>query len=464
MLTKIFNKQNLKKIEDFFNSYYYPAFLFVAVLLTHTLALDLLGLILTISCFIITTLICEDLRPAVPFILMFPYVVSTQNSPGYGTSEYYSNPFVIYTIVALGVLLVLSIAIRVIVRKEYKSFFDFKNKKLLLGFLLLIPCYLLAGIFSGFLDFNSIFISIVMICLQPIIYIIFSSGIHSKEDNILYLARVSAMALILMCLEIAFVYALKYEIGTPLDNAWKGNIIVGSVVSNSAGEFIVILMPFLFYLAYKEKHGFIYYIIAALSVIAIYFTLSRASLLFGVPTFILGSILLCFKGNNKKLYRALSLAYLIILIALVIALYKLGYAEKLFKFFEDAGFSNRGRFKIWSYLLEQFKSFPIFGVGFSAYMQSNPYVPQIYQGLAHNTLIQFVCSTGIVGTLLFGYHAFEAVKTLFTKITFRRLFLIASIALFLLISLLDQIYFFPNFTVIFTLFLTFAEKDVPKEV
>ncbi len=459
MLEKILNNQTVKKLVSFFDSYYYPAFLFAVVLLTHCLALDVVGLILTVLCFFLSTVLCEDLRPAIPFILMFPYVVSTQNSPGYEFSDYYANPIIFGIIVYLGILVILALVIRVIARKEYKSFFDFKNKKLLLGFLLLIPCYALAGIFSGWLDFDSVIISIIMILLQPVIYVIFSSGIKSKEDNVLYLARCATWALVLMCLEIAFVYLLKYDFGMPLDDVWKGQIIVGSVVSNSASEFIVILLPFVFYLAYKEKRGYLYYIIAAVSLIAVYFTLSRAGLLFGIPTFIIGTIFLCFKGNNKTLFKSLSISYFAIIVGVLIYVYASGNADGLFEFFKNTGFSSRGRFKIWSDLFEKFKTSPIFGVGFSTYMQTSAQIDQIFKGLAHNTAVQILCSTGVIGTLFFLYHNFEIIKLFITKAKISRIIIGVAILLFLGISLVDQIYFFPNFTVIYTLLLLLAEKD-----
>ena len=129
MIERLLKNQTIGKLVKFFDSYYYPLFLFAVVLITHCLALDIVGFIVTVLCFFVATILCEDLRPAVPFILMFPYVVSTQNSPGYGFSNYYANPIILGIIVALGVLVILALVLRAILRKEYKLFFDFKNKR-----------------------------------------------------------------------------------------------------------------------------------------------------------------------------------------------------------------------------------------------------------------------------------------------------------------------------------------------
>ncbi len=468
-MAKIFSKQNLKKIEWFFSSYYYPIFMFAVVLLTHTFALDILGLVITVLCFVITTIFSKDLRPAIPFILMFPYVVSTQNSPGYSfkedSYEYYADPVHLGIIALLVVIVIIAFTVRVILRKEYKTFFDFKNKKLLLGFLLLIPCYALAGLFSNYRDLNSLLISTLMILLQPIIYIIFSSGMHSKEDTLIYISRVATIAMILMSLEIAFVYVLKYSWGTKLDSTWKVQLVIGIILSNPAGSFIVMFMPFAFYLAYKQKYGFIYYITIAISLIAVYFTLSRTAMLFAIPTFLIGSVFLCFKGQNKLLYRILAIGYISLIILTIIIISSLDKTEEIFRFFINSGTKDHGRFKIWRKLFENFKQSPIFGVGFTSLIQIPEHsINELLGKLAHNTPIQIICSTGIIGTLFFLYHIFEVGKVFFTKISSTKLTILFSVLLFLGTSLFEPTFFFPNFTVIYTLLLVLAEKDTTKSL
>ena len=459
MMEKILKNQIIKKLNKFFNSYYYPLFMFVVVLLTHCLALDILGFIVTILCFCVTTILCDDFRPAVPFILMFPYVISTQNSPGYGLNEYYSSPVTIGTFVALGFLVAISFTLRAITRKEYKTFFDFKNKKLLIGFLLLIPCYALAGVFSSWFDINSLAVSVVMIVLQPIIYIIFSSGTFAKQDNILYFSRVSALAILLMALEIAFVYVLKYTWGTPLNDLWKAKIIIGCGISNTAGAFIAMLLPFLFYAAYKDKFVYLYYILAALSLIAVYFTLSRGALYLALPTFVIGTLFLCFKGQHKKTFIFISICYVVILIITLLIVYATGHFADLFEFFINAGLSSRGRLDTWANIYEKFKEYPIFGVGFSTYMQTKPNIDQVYEYLAHNTAVQILCSTGIIGTILFSYHIFEVIKFIIKKHTIKVFVITFAILVFMCISMVDQFFFVPNFTIIYTFLLVFMEKE-----
>ena len=137
----------------------------------------------------------------------------------------------------------------------------------------------------------------------------------------LYVSKSAVLAMLLVCLEIVLFYILKYEMGTPLNDVWKEKIVIGSLVSNSAGEFITMLMPFCIYLAYKQKRGYFYYIFAGLSLVVVYFTLSRASLLFAVPTFIISTFILCFTGGHKTLYRILSLAYLLAIGLTILLIY-----------------------------------------------------------------------------------------------------------------------------------------------
>lgn len=457
MLSKLKSNKYVKNIVALLDSNYYPLIVFFVVLITHVLALDIWGFIITVLLLSASLVLSDDLRPAVPSILMFPYIVSTQNSPGYGSSEYYSQQWILTTFVCLFALIVLSLIARLVLTKEYKNLF--KGKKLLLSFLVLIPTYILAGVFSKYYNFTNFFICIMMVFLHVIIYMFFAVGIKKREDNITYLSNSAVLTLLLICLEVIFVYILKYKIGTPLDILWKNEIVLGSLVSNSAGELIVILMPFCTYLAYKQKRGYIYYLIEALALVVVYFTLSRASLLFAIPTFIISTIILCFKSENKALYRIISVLYIIGLLVAFLMIKAFGNYNAFIEYFKASGLDSHNRFEIWKELIINFKQFPIFGVGFSSTHQLHPEYPTVFQALAHNTIIQIVASTGIIGTVFFAYHIITAISIFVKKPNMKVLTIGFSLLLFLGTSLFDQIFFFPNFAVLYPIFLIFAEKE-----
>jgi O-antigen ligase len=92
-------------------------------------------------------------------------------------------------------------------------------------------------------------------------------------------------------------------------------------------------------------------------------------------------------------------------------------------------------------------------------MQTNPNIDQVYEYLAHNTAVQILCSTGIIGTILFSYHIFEVVKFIIKNRTIEIFVITFAILVFMVISMVDQFFFVPNFTIIYTFLLVFMEKE-----
>ncbi len=459
MIAKIKSNNVIQRILKFYDSNYYPLVIFAVVLLSHCLAIDVVGILLVFLSACFTNIFCDDIRSSLPVVFMGPLCVSTQNSPGYNWStSYYSNPVIVGLIVFVCALTIITLIARIIIYKEYKSIFT--KRFLLLGFLFLGVAYLISGLFSKYYNLdNLMMISIILIC-HTLGYLLYSISLRRREDNVQYLAKVGVLSIILVILEIAFVYVLRYEWGTPLDSDWKDKLVLGVLVSNSAGEYIAIFLPFCFYLCCTQKRGYLYYLISILSLIGIYFTFSRTALLFSVPTFMLGSVIVCFIGKNKKICRFIFAGLCLLGLGLLLILIYKGYLLKLATFFINAGFSDRARFRIWSDMLNYFKNYPIFGVGFSAYFnERQEFFGFIFRSFAHNTIVQVIASMGIVGSLVFLYHRFEVFKMFLTKLNFSKFFLLFSTIVFMLCGLLDQIYVLPNFAIFYTILLTFAEKE-----
>lgn len=464
MLEKVKSNSVMQKVIKFYDSNYYPLIIFSVVLLSHCLAIDVVGILLVFLSACFTNLFCDDIRSSLPVVFMGPLCVSTQNSPGYGWStSYYSNPINVGLIVFICTLTILTLIVRILLYKEYKNLFT--KRFLLLGFLFLAFAYITSGLFSKYYNFDNLMIIAVNLICHTLGYLLYSISLSHRKDNVEYLAKVSVLTIILIIFEILFVYILRYEWGAPLDSDWKDKLVLGVLVSNSAGEFIAIFLPFCFYLCCTQKRGYLYYILSMLSLVAIYFTLSRTALLFSIPTFLLGSCFVCFIGKNKKICRYVFATLCLAGLGLFLLLLFKGYILKLATFFINAGFSDRTRFRIWSDMLNYFTEFPIFGVGFSAYFnERQEFFGFIYRSFAHNTIIQFIASTGIIGTLIFLYHRFETFKMFFTKLNFAKFFILLAVLVFMFCGLLDQIFIFPNFAILYTILLTIAEKETVYEI
>lgn len=53
-------------------------------------------------------------------------------------------------------------------------------------------------------------------------------------------------------------------------------------------------------LAYTEERGFVYYVLAMLSLVGAYFTLSRCAVLIGVGVFAVGSVAIAIASKEKQ--------------------------------------------------------------------------------------------------------------------------------------------------------------------
>lgn len=105
---------------------------------------------------------------------------------------------------------------------------------------------------------------------------------------------------------------------------------------------------------------------------------------------------------------------------------------RLFNFdFDTIDDYSTGRIGIWKTGFDQFIHYPIFGVGW--YQIPGLGFPARY----HNTAIQVLASTGIVGAIAYLYHRFETVFVTFKKPTLEKSFAFIAILCILVSSLLD---------------------------
>lgn len=461
MLTKVRNNKIISKIDGFFQGRLYPVVVALVVFAVHCLGLDSVGFLLLSAAMAFINVCCGNTRPMVATALFIVMCVSMQNSPGYGIggeSDYYGRTSTIVVIAVCAAMILISSFFRIAADGKIKELF--RRKSLSVGILAFVVACALGGIFTKYYRIDNLVMALTMFGGLLFAYAYWSVTVEKRDDNFLYISRVCVLVALEVVAQIGFLYLKKFDFGDPLNDAWKGNIIVGWGVSNSVGELVAFMLPFSFYIMYKEERGFWYFFVVVVSMVGIYFTLSRCALLFSVPIAIAGSIVNCVAGKNKKQNRVMVLISLLVLFVIIVVLAKTGAAQKLLRFFLDAKFKDRGRFAIWDEMFGYFKEYPVFGSGFSAYMIAHGKI-SAFHGMAHNTLVQVVSSTGVVGSLAYVYHRFETVKLFVKNPSVDKCFMAAAILCFLCMSLFDSIFFYANFTVFYTAILTIVEKGNP---
>lgn len=249
-----------------------------------------------------------------------------------------------------------------------------------------------------------------------------------------------------------------------LSLSWGLPTITGAVMALS--------IPAALYLARNCRFPIVSCSLALLFLVMSVVIDTRAAILFGGIAFFVGIIICCFKNKNKIQNRAFTISLFSIgLIATVVFLITADSPKETvlkifdslrldFIFSENKSFTSifGARAGIWLDGLKHFLSAPIFGVGFSLGRDTtNLYSYNIFDIMYHNVIIEFLGSMGIVGILAFLFHLKHGVEIAFRKFSWDRILVLFVPVLVLLMSLLDNFFFYPNFAIIYAVFLACAE-------
>lgn len=451
------------KVKKFCMSKYYPLVIFAIAMLAHVTGLDVAGyaVIVVIATFVNITV--DDGRPFIAALLLGGMATSRINAFGKGdASSLYSNPVVLVILVVLGVIAVGGAVAHVIIYKRYKGVWEkLKKSPLILSIAVLCVAMLLGGLFSKYLDFMSYIVSGAFVAVLVGVFIFAKLSLNEKEGMIDYVLFCVMMLAIGVALAVLEFYIATYR-GQPLDSAFKDTMLLGTYVSNSAGEMLVISLPVFFYFGSTKKHGWAYILGATAIMLVVLLTLSRASLLFGAPLYVFGVLWCCFKGENKKFSRIFTLSGIALVVVGVVVFLCMGGLDIIGGFFADTGFADRGRFSLWEQMLQMFAQNPVFGAGFSVLYQINNHAQNstnLYTALAHNTVFQMIGSCGTVGVLAYAFHRFQTVRVYVKRFNVPRFFVGITVLAFVLLALLDQIFFFPQFVILYAILLAVTDVD-----
>ncbi len=440
-------KKGIKSVCAFFESAWFTIAFGAVVFLFYALNLPLVTVGVFAVCGFFICIYCEDTRPGLTLVLLIMFSFRYKDN-----LEAYTSPAALVLYIVAAPCLLIAIGYRL-----GKSRVTLQGKFGFLGVSLFCVAILMGGVFTEYYTTQN-FIYALAISLGLFgCYAFFAFTLKSREDNLLYLARVLAVGICVIFLELFEFYLREYEWGTPLDSAWKGHIALGWSISNMVAEMIVFALPAAFYLIYKEKYGYLYWGVVGIGLIAVYFTFARGAMLGAVICTIVGVVVNCLIGKNRKINCILMLCAMGAGLCFAVLLYYKGYLDGLMRFFLDIGLSDRGRFAVWGKHLAFFSRHPVFGVGFEAYR--NSYYAMEGVSRAHNNLVQMISSTGIVGLALYLIHRAQTVYMIAKKPTADRLFMGGCIGILLLMSMLSSTFFHIYAIIHYSVILLVLEKS-----
>ena len=251
------------------------------------------------------------------------------------------------------------------------------------------------------------------------------------------------------------IYIIKTGDGIVVDGViQRTKIFTGWGVYNNLGAIIAMSIPFAFYFAATTKLCTLWLAIGTLLFGGVILSCSRGSIVAAVIIYALSLIVTFFTAKSKALFR-ISCVLMIAGIAVLGVMHR----EMLLKMFEKVPkilekidgefvFNDSDRFKLYQSGIDAFKSSKIFGVTFFPidyaiydYATLEAFT-SFFPPRWHNTVIQMLASSGIVGLIAYGLHRLDTVRIYIKRRNLSRAyysnaFIALSIGALLLSSLLD---------------------------
>ncbi len=457
-ICKVRENPVMQKILSFFDSEWFPVAYAALTLICSFVGFEIVFFALTAVLIWFITLFGRDSKPLLAIVVLFIYAISQRHTPQppYNSDYLYGTPF----LATVGTLAVITLGVLVFRLVAYPSTGNvFRGRPVARwGLFALAAALILNGVFYGEYTFANLLLGVVIAFSFLFFYIYFYHTLEWKDTTAVSVARILSLACGVIFLQLVEAYLFD---GIIVDGSIaKYNIVLGWGMSNNAGGMLAMFTPALFYLAYKEKHGWIYYLLGLLSFFGVIMTCSRTSVLAGAVAVLACIVLLAIRGRNVRAIRIADIVLAVCVIVFCI-IFRAKILE-LFQYYSDRGFDDSGRFEIWLNGMKRFLQAPIFGVGFYtpiapdwSYNIENWLLPDMY----HNTYVQLFASCGIVGVLAYTLHLGQGLVLCFRKFTPERLFYFIVLLVLTGMSMADNHIFHIFPALVYSMLFALCEKD-----
>ena len=441
-----------QKVIDFLNGYLYPIYVAFFVLVGHIYSIENYSIIFIGASVCAGFLLCKDLKFFISPLLCFYFVLSKKSL---SSEDFYSQSSLnVYVLVIIAILI--SICIHFVICRNEVKIKNFTSSSIFVGFILLVVTFSLNGILNiqNYNASNLIFgLLIVISFVLP--FFLFSINLKMDKTTKDYVLFVLLLTSVIIIIEVADLY-LNGNIMTD-GIIHKSLIDLGWGVSNNIGAALAMLMPVYFYCALHTKYTLPLFCGGILTYIFVLLSLSRTSILFATPVFVICIIFLCV---YKHKHRVQARIYTILLAICVIFTYMF-FDENIKTAFDDiirAGFDDSGRFEYYKDGIEKFFNNPLFGAGFGNSHGTNDRFVISAPEYFHNTIVQILASCGVIGLGAYIYHRYQTIKLFVGTRNPYSFYTAMSILTLLLTSLLD-IHLFNIFpTIIYSTMLCVFER------
>ena len=377
----------------------------------------------------------------------------------------------LFYVILCGIIMVAFIVARFVADGTIKR--AFKRKGLCFwGIITLDVAFLLNGVLSSQWVREDILYGFMMMVGLTLVYCLVLSMLDNSKNAVSYACKTmvctSYLVLFQMLKVVYDLYkrsALFYSLSGDarvIVNRFDINLSWGVVTIITA--VIVLGIPAAMYLAKNCRFSFISYSSAFLFFFAAVLTASRSAILVGAFSLFVCMIICCIDGKNRIANRVYTGIVLILLIAVFLYLRKIDEFKDLFEFLRFSELSNiRGEARLyyWKNGIEDFLHSPIFGVGFRDGGCVDEY--DLFSAMYHNIFVQLLGAMGIVGLVAFLVHMKHVAEVFFRRFSGNKCLILMIPFSVILMSFVDNFFFYPNFQIFYAAFLAIAEIYLENE-
>ena len=439
MLNYLLPKLKENKFLLFLNKFLYSDLFIIVVnilmLLSYFFSLEIAVYYTYMILGLTIILFSDDMLPTVPMICTGYMTISKFNSPIKNKESLLFSKTFFINILIIGIIIFIALVTRLIFDIIYRK--PTKKPKLTIGFIIVTLVMMLGGIGTDQYSFRTVLYGLLVGVTLSVCYFYLFYTINWKnvrKDYIAFMFMVIGLAVGLQVLECYITFDwnnLEFH---------RSTVYAGWGIYNNVGGVICTCIGGAFYLSVTRKRGWLYTILGILVYAFVVLSQSRNAILVGTLLLFI-SFIFVFAFSDKQ-NRIGNLLVIIGFLFTVIIL--LGSFEKqLSKIFIDLinrGLDDSGRFEIYLNGLKAYISSPIIGTGFydynhagSMYFEESSFLAPRY----HNTIIQFLATSGTIGILGYLFHRFQTLKLVFKKCSIEKLFLAVCFAAIIGNSLLD---------------------------
>lgn len=332
------------------------------------------------------------------------------------------------------------------------------------GIITLDVAFLLNGIFSSKWVYENVIYGFIMTLGLTLSYFLVLSMLDNSKNAVAYGCKTMVCTSYLVLAQMLTVVYELYKVERfiiPYEYAPSGYLINRFEITLSWGistiitAVIILGIPAAMYLARNCKFSVLSYFSAFVFFLGALLIDSRSAMIVGAVTLFVCMLICCVGGRNRVANRIYTAIIFIIVIGAFLYVKKTDVLPNILELLRLFDISNDSRLTLWKNGIEDFISSPIFGVGF----RDGGYVGEydLFSAMYHNIFIQLLASMGIVGLVAFLVHVKHVVEIFFRRFSANKCLLLMLPFSLVLMSMVDNFFFYPNFQIFYGAFIALAE-------